>query len=96
MAEVHWDCMFPPAKRMRARQTAYVWLAEKAGLILAEKVPAANESAVVIEAAELLKKLDNTLVDKMGDQAPLLTDLSRPLKNYQQSAKAEQEKSAQP
>ncbi|MBT3725823.1 MAG: type VI secretion system protein TssA [Gammaproteobacteria bacterium] len=96
MAEVHWDCMFPPAKRMRARQTAYVWLAEKAGLILAEKVPAANESAVVIEAAELLKKLDNTLVDKMGDQAPLLTDLSRPLKNYQQSAKAEQERSAQP
>ncbi len=96
MAETHWDCMFPPAKRMRARQTAYVWLAEKAGLILADKVPSANESDVVIEAAELLKKLDNTLVDKMGDQAPLLTDLSRPLKNYQQSAKAEQEKSAQP
>jgi len=44
---------------------------------------------------QLEKQLDNTLVDKMGDQAPLLTDLSRPLKNYQQSAKAEQEKTAQ-
>ncbi|MCP4075376.1 MAG: type VI secretion system protein TssA [Gammaproteobacteria bacterium] len=95
MAETHWDCLFPPAKRMRARRTAYAWLAEKAGLILADKVPAANESDVVIEAASLLKQLDNTLVDKMGDQAPLLTDLSRPLKNYQQSAKAEQEKTAQ-
>ncbi len=95
MAEKHWDCLFPPAKRMRARQTAYAWLAEKAGLLLAEKVPAANESTAVLDAADALKQLDNTLVDKMGDQAPMLTDLSRPLKNYQQSAQAEQARLAE-
>ncbi len=95
MAETHWDCLFPPAKRMRARQTAYAWLAEKAGLKIAEKTPATTESDIIIEAAELVKKLDNILVEKMGDQAPLLTDLSRPLKNYQKSAQAEQARSAE-
>jgi type VI secretion system protein VasJ len=93
MSEQHWDCLFPPTKRMRARQTAFVWLAEKAGLIVADKTPVANESRFVIEAMDYLKQLDNILVDKMGDQAPMFTDLSRPLKNYAQSAKAEQEKS---
>ena len=96
MAETHWDCLFPPAKRMRARQTAFIWLAEKAALIVAEKVPAANESEAIIEVSDYLKKLDNTLVEKMGDQAPMLTELSRPIKNYRQSAEAELEKAAKP
>jgi len=96
MAEQHWDCLFPPAKRMRARQTAYVWLAEKAAIIVTEKGPQPGEYQAVIDAADLLKQLDNALVDKMGDQAPLLTELSRPLKNHRQMAQAELEKSAKP
>lgn len=92
MAENHWDCLFPPAKRMRARQTAYVWLAEKVALLVAKKAPQSNEFEFSIAAADLLKQLDNTLVEKMGDQAPLLTELSRPLKNHRQMAQAELEK----
>ncbi len=95
MVESHWECLFPPAKRMRARQTAFTWLAEKAALIVAEKVPAAAESEAAVTAANMLRQLDSTLVDKMGDQAPLLTDLSRPLKNYKQSAEAERAKAEQ-
>ncbi|MFT4606604.1 MAG: type VI secretion system protein VasJ [Urechidicola sp.] len=89
MVSLHWDGLFPPAKRMRARQTAFTWLAEKAGIHVSATVPSNQESESVVEAANMLKQLDNTLVDKMGDQAPMLTDLSRPLKNYKQSAEAE-------
>jgi type VI secretion system protein VasJ len=89
MSNLHWDGLFPPAKRMRARQTAFTWLAEKAGALVSTTPPGSQESEAVVEAANMLKQLDGVLVEKMGDQAPMLTDLSRPLKNYRQSAEAE-------
>lgn len=93
MVSLHWDCLFPPAKRMRARQTAFTWLAEKAGNYVSATVPGSKESESVVEAADMLKQLDGALVEKMGDQAPMLTELSRPLKGYRQSAEAEIAKS---
>ena len=90
MTEHHWDCLFPPAKRMRARATAIAWLTEKAAAIIADKAPTASESQAVIDAADNLNKLDSALVEKMGEQAPMVLDLSRPLKNYRQSAEAAQ------
>jgi len=96
MVEHHWECLFPPVKRLRARATAIVWLAEKAAAIIADKAPSAAESQAVIDAAENLNKLDGALVEKMGEQAPMLIDLSRPLKNYRQSAEAEQSKAEAP
>jgi type VI secretion system protein VasJ len=89
MSNLHWDGLFPPAKRMRARQTAFTWLAEKAGALASTTAPGSQESEAVVEAANMLKQLDGVLVEKMGDQAPMLTELSRPLKNYRQSAEAE-------
>lgn len=89
MVSVHWDCLFPPAKRMRARQTAFTWLAEKAGTHVTSTTPGNKEAEAVVEAANILKQLDGALVEKMGDQAPMLTDLSRPLKAYKQSAEAD-------
>jgi type VI secretion system protein VasJ len=89
MVETHWDCLFPPAKRMRARQTAMNWLAEKAGAYVSEHAPTAAESQAAIDAAGMIVRLDAALVEKMADQAPMLTELSRPLKNYKQSADAE-------
>jgi type VI secretion system protein VasJ len=89
MVDNFWDDMFPPLKRMRARQTAIGWLSEKAGAHIQASPPAAADAAAVIEAADRLRQLDKTLVDKMGDQAPLLTELSSALKNYRQSAEAE-------
>jgi type VI secretion system protein VasJ len=93
MVSLHWDCLFPPVKRMRARQTAFTWLAEKAGDYVSTTIPTSKESGSVVEAADMLKQLDGALVEKMGDQAPMLTELSRPLKNYRQSAEAELAKS---
>jgi type VI secretion system protein VasJ len=96
MVENHWDCLFPPAKRMRARGTAITWLAERAGAFIADKAPAASDAESVIEAAKYIRLLDGELAEKMGDAAPVVTDLSRPLKNYKQSAEAEMAKAAVP
>jgi type VI secretion system protein VasJ len=93
MVNNFWDDLFPPLKRLRARQTAISWLAEKAGAHIQANPPAPTDTIVLIEAADMLKQLDNTLVEKMGDQAPLLTDLSSALKNYRRSAQAEASRS---
>ena len=94
MVENHWDCLFPPAKRMRARGTAITWLAERAGAFVTEKIPTASDAESVIEAAKYIRLLDGELAEKMGETAPMVTDLSRPLKNYKQSAEAEMTKAA--
>lgn len=92
MANEHWDGLFPPAKRMRARQSAFTWLAEKAGILVSSSLPTQADAQSVIEAADNLKLLDGVLVEKMGDQAPMLTDLSTPLKNYRRDAEANLQK----
>ncbi len=92
LVDNYWDGLFPPLKRMRARQTAFTWLAEKSGQYLSDHQPGASHGEAILEAADAIKALDGLLVEKMGDQAPLLTDISRPLKNYKQSALAEREK----
>ncbi|MDH5387819.1 MAG: type VI secretion system protein TssA [Gammaproteobacteria bacterium] len=89
MVENHWDCLFPPAKRMRARATAISWLAERAGTLISEKSPTSTDASAVVDAAKYIRLLDNELAEKMGDDAPIMSDLSRPLKNYKQSADAE-------
>ena len=96
MVETHWDCLFPPAKRMRARATAITWLAERSGAFVSEKAPTANDAEAVTEAAKYIRLLDSELAEKMGDSAPIVIDLSRPLKNYKQSAEAEMAQSAAP
>lgn len=85
LVQAHWDGLFPEAKRMRARATAMTWLAEKAGKQVRDTRPKPTEKEAVTEAAVLLKELDGLLVEKMGQDAPGLTDLSRPLKDHQQA-----------
>lgn len=94
MVEKHWECLFPPAKRMRARGTAITWLAERAGVLVSAKIPTAKDAEAVVEAAKYIRLLDAELAEKMGDAAPVVTELSRPLKNYKQSADAEMAKSS--
>ena len=81
----HWDGLFPELKRMRARATAISWLAEKTGKQVRDTRPKPNEKEAVTQAAAFLKELDTQLVEKMGQDAPALTDLSRPLKDHLQN-----------
>ncbi len=96
MVSNHWDDLFPPVKRMRARRSALTWLAEKAGGYVTENPPSATDNDTVLTAAETLKQLDQALVDKMGDQAPLLTDLIKPLQDYRRGVEAAAKKTGEP
>ena len=88
MALTHWDGLFPELKRMRARATAVSWLAEKTGKQVRDTRPKGAEKAAVEQSLAFLKELDSCLVDKMGQDAPGLTDLNRPLKDHLQSLEA--------
>ncbi len=84
----HWDGLFPELKRMRARATAVSWLAEKTGKQVRDTRPRAAEKDAVTRAAALLKEFDGLLAEKMGQDAPALMDLSRPLKDHLQALEA--------
>lgn len=84
----HWDGLFPELKRLRARATAISWLAEKTGRQVRDTRPKAGEKEAVTQAVAFLKELDTRLEEKMGQDAPALTDLSRPLKDHLQSLEA--------
>lgn len=86
MVDSHWDHLFPPAKRLRARSTAIEWLAEKAGAAVVAKPPNGDDAESVLRAASLLKEVDGLLFDKMGDSAPSLAALNKPLKDYKRAA----------
>ena len=85
LSQKHWDGLFPELKRMRARATAISWLAEKTGKQVRDTRPKPAEKEAVTQAAALLKELDAQLAEKMGQDAPALTDLSRPLKDHLQN-----------
>ncbi|MGH9414985.1 MAG: type VI secretion system protein TssA [Terriglobales bacterium] len=80
--------MFPELKRVRARGTAVAWLAEKAGRFVRGSVPKSADKDALTSAVALLKEIDACLDEKMGQDAPSLRDLSRPLKDHLQSLEA--------
>ena len=84
----HWDGLFPEAKRLRARGTAVAWLAEKAGAFVRNRVPKPADKEALTQAVTLLKEIDSCLDEKMGQDAPSLRDLSRPLKDHLRSLEA--------
>ncbi|HEX7030711.1 MAG TPA: type VI secretion system protein TssA, partial [Gammaproteobacteria bacterium] len=91
-----WDDLFPPARRLRARATAVLWMAEKCGAGLAEKPPAPADDDAVKAAADAAIALDQLLLEKMPDDAPALRDLIKPLKEFRQAAEARATKTTAP
>ena len=71
---------------MRARATAVSWLAEKTGQAGARHAAqGAAESRHSSNRWPSSRNWMSVLVDKMGQDAPALTDLNRPLKDHLQS-----------
>ena len=91
----YWDDLFPEVKRLRARGTAVAWLAEKAGTFVRDRAPKAADNEALTQAVALLKEIDACLDEKLGQDAPSLRDLSRPLKDHLASQAAAQQKAAQ-
>lgn len=84
----YWDDCFPPAKRLRARATALQWMSEKCANLVEESEPQTADKPYVDMAYDLIRDILDTMADKMGEQAPSLHELSKPLKQYRQQLKA--------
>lgn len=88
----HWDGLFPPLKRARARGTALEWLAERGGAALTARTPSPSELEAVIAAAEQAKAIDQELGERLGADAPALRELTNPLREHARAAEQRQQK----
>lgn len=95
MIEIHWEALFPPKKRLRARSSAVVWLAEKAAEYMTVKPPTDVDAEYVLVCDKIAREIDGLLFEQMGDSSPALTALTRPLKEFKRAAEyaKKQEKS---
>jgi type VI secretion system protein VasJ len=84
--ECYWDDLYPPLKRIRARNAAMQWLAEKVGHIIESSEPKPADANAVLVANELLNSIGLLLDEKSGGSAPALLEIKRPLKNYRRAA----------
>lgn len=89
MSEAHWDSLFPPVKRLRARQNSTQWLIEKIAAYLESNEPKGSDFNLISDIASTVKNLDFFLADKMSDSAPNFTDINRPLKRLREIAKTQ-------
>lgn len=89
MSEKYWADMFPPVKRLRARQNSAQWLIEKTALYLEKNPAQESDYAVIASLASTVKNLDFLLADKMSDSAPNFADINRPLKRLKEIAKSD-------
>lgn len=95
MANAYWEPMYPAVKRLRARKVAMEWLSEKASLFVSNHTRTDKDNESVVQAAQISRELDGFLADKMGNEAPTMTDLTRPLKQFHEAIKQQAAKAAQ-
>ncbi|MEM9190414.1 MAG: type VI secretion system protein TssA [Myxococcota bacterium] len=75
MMEEHWDGMFPPKKRIRARANAARWLLERVNFTLGETAVDGTDHARVGLLEESAKAFAGVVGDKFGDAAPAVRPL---------------------
>ncbi|MFT7109582.1 MAG: type VI secretion system protein VasJ [Psychrobacter glaciei] len=86
LSETFWDDMYPPKKRLRARQNSTQWLIEKVSVFIADNEPSSDDMAIIPDIAKTLKNIDYFLADKMDDKAPNFSDINRPIKRLKEIA----------
>jgi type VI secretion system protein VasJ len=89
ISETYWDNMFPPVKRLRARQNSAQWLIEKTAAYLESNEPKDADFSIIAALASTVKNVDFFLAEKMTDNAPNFADLNRPLKRLREIAKTQ-------
>lgn len=81
LVEHFWDPMYPPLRRMRARQNALQFAAERLSDSLSGLRPAAEDAEAIENAQQALKDLQALTMELMGEQAPVLSGLARALED---------------
>lgn len=63
----HWDTLFPPLKRARARGNQFEWLFEQLDKHIPETKLGSGDKEPLELAADLCKELDSLVSEKLGD-----------------------------
>lgn len=67
VATVHWDTMFPPARRAKARANLFDWMNEQAVTLLQSIEPSLANGDAIRATQSLYEELDSLLSEKLGD-----------------------------
>lgn len=81
LVERYWEALFPPLRRMRARQNAFQFMAERLTDALTGLKPKVEDRPFIEESLNAVKSLQAFTMDVMGDEAPVLSGLSRALED---------------
>ncbi|MGY8683207.1 type VI secretion system protein TssA [Bradyrhizobium sp. UFLA05-153] len=87
MMDVHWDGLYPPIRRERARVGAVDWLVGRLGPAVAETAPAETDYPAVLAAYDALDDLDRQFGEKLVNEHVALGELFRALKPQYEKAK---------
>jgi type VI secretion system protein VasJ len=88
MCHTFWDSLYPETRRMRARISALEWLVERESGEIKKMNPRSADSEGIEKALAALERLEGFLEEKLGGEAPSLTELTRSLLDLQERAKA--------
>lgn len=94
LVEKYWEPMYPPIKRMRARQNALQFVAERLSDALPALTPTAGDREAIENSLQAVKELQTRVMELMGDQAPILSGLGRALEDTIRKIPAEVAKKA--
>ena len=87
MIDIYWEDLFPPKKRLRARESALQWLSEKTGQYISDNPPSDADTDAIIESADLISDIQDLLDQKVEGGGPSLLEISRPLRDFKKAAK---------
>ncbi len=82
LVDTFWENLFPEMKRKRARIGAIEWLVERLGPLVSERKPKAGDQEAIAICKRTLEQLEVMFAEKLGDQAVSLSDLYRPVRDY--------------
>lgn len=79
LVEVHWEGLFPPAGRMRARTAAIQWLADRGAVAVRARLPLPDEAEAFDKVVEQVGLLDEELTAKIPGESPTFTEIKEAL-----------------
>lgn len=87
MVDAHWEGLFPPAKRERARVGAVEWLVGRVAPAAVESAPTEADYPAILAAYDSLDDLDRQFGEKLTKEQVAFGELFRALKPHYEEAK---------
>ncbi|MBX3184475.1 MAG: type VI secretion system protein TssA [Polyangiaceae bacterium] len=90
VGRAHWDAMYPPLKRARARGNLASWISDQSEVALAGYTPKAADREALALCEALYGELDDFLTEKLGENYSGMGGLRGVLRNKTREVPAEQ------